>query len=173
VRTIGPEDPVRFETITLEKVKVAAQAHLHPQMAHDLEVSSEMDYMLNRLVLQVQTHCMSYRDGEDEQEVWSEVEVMPHKLHTLILSASIVLIGSLLLVVDLPYLGALAYAFAVIVSCAYVWSRPFTARKCFKIKATRWQRFPENTVVFPKSLGRPVVQIMLEVPREVKRENDS
>ena len=167
LRPMGEGDiPPQFETLMLEKVKFAALQHLGPQVAHDMRADVLTDHVARGLAVRVQTDIMSYKDGEDAQHVTSEVEVLPHKRRILLTCVPFVILGVGLLFWGLHLFAALAFLLSLVVVVAYIASRDTHARKTFLVKAERWHRFPENNMVFPKDLGRPVIQIMTRVERD-------
>lgn len=156
------DDIVRYETLTLEKAKVAAMQAIGPQMAYSMKADVAADFITRNLVVRLQSEVLSHKDGTDEQEVYSEVEVLPHKRHLLFLCLPLAGLGVALFVLAAHTLAAIVFAVAFALSVAYVLSRPQRARKLFRVKAERWVRFPENTRVYPRELGSPVVQIIVD-----------
>ena len=165
---LEPGERVDVQRLVLEKARVAAMQELGPQIAHDLEADVLTDAISDNLIYRIQTEVMSYRDGEDEQVVWSEVEVKELPSRPYVIAVGGALGAAAIFATAFAWLpGALVgFALAYLVLLAYLcWTPPKRrVRKRFRVKATKWLRFPENTMVFPKELRDPVVQIMTDYP---------
>lgn len=161
------------QRITLNKTRVAAWTELGPQMVHDMSVrfSDEHEaFMRNNIVMLLESQVMTYQDGMDKQYVWANCErdIFAENFAdkrvwlgaATVLTASslaLALLGFWLVAVIIAIFSTSLLALAL----AQVPSK-VNIRKQFALKAQRNWRFPKNTIVFPETLGTPVIQIQVD-----------
>lgn len=182
---------IEYETQLLEAIKIQAQATLSPQIAHDAKLSVHMRHMTDHLVLQLQSFLYGMKNEHKTQRVPFEQEVHDEQTiefvwnpDRLAISSVLLVIVSLIVVSVIPFVGddwiagALPFVGFSLALCAgveYVATRPRmerrkvefseTVRGVVEIDAESWTMFPENSMVFPDSLGKPQRVIRYSEPR--------
>lgn len=173
---IGPPDPIRFEEVVLERIKVLARGELSPQLAHDLEASVFQDalgFMADRLVMQLRTHVYANHVGTDTQRVpWNRTirfvetrtkRVAPPRVVLLPMFAT----GALLAGLAAALLSIWLLLACVVHTVALIaaWHKLAPVDVKVEVKVDReivgeavidlrvLDTFPENTRVFPRDMG--------------------
>lgn len=126
------------DTLTLQKLKYAAQAELGPQLAHDAEWRSHLDYLTGRLLIQLRTNVYAEKIEEISKDVCWSVDVPAdwwQALRERVLDAR----GRL----DRAILNRWPIRYR-------------TIRDEQTVTVERWATFPDNATVYPKDLGAVV-----------------
>jgi hypothetical protein len=154
---------IDYNAVTLERLKVAAQQRLSPQLAHDLKVETWEDLVLGQMVAQISTHVLAHRLLTDEQSATYSRTVtfeqpaprwilIPHAL----LAVAVLVLG---LVLGNLAMAAVAIPIVLVGVLADAKNPPRTHERTVSgtvtIPIDYYATFPENTMVYPDSLGRP------------------
>jgi hypothetical protein len=164
---------VEYERLILERIKVAARQVLGPQVAHDLKVQTWMEHMTDQMVLELRTHVYAHKVDHQEVRVpfqRSETVTVPGSRRLLWTYPLVALLGVLLgfAYESLPAFilsGAAALAFVIVhASNPGPYNLTVEAKGEVVVERDQWNAFPDNTTVYPDSLGGPVQIAQIQTP---------
>lgn len=177
----------RTNDIVLERLKVGARTALSPQMAHDLEVRMFEDVVslaASNMILEMRSTVYAHRVDVDDQivpfsktvRVGGVVRLVPRVWLPHALTAIASVVGAVVF-------SSPAFALVAIVSAAIaianrkpavveIEGEDVTVEGEVKVRAKFFNTFPDNTVVYPASLGSPVRIVQLDPPDVYYRHTD-
>lgn len=162
---------VEMESILLDKLKVAARQQIGPQVLHDMELRTHMDYMTDRMIVDLRSHVYAHKvDSQEVTVPFSKTEtisVAPRRYLWTFLIAS--LLGLVLTAVESSwpaFVMSCATALAFVIVHASNPPKTVTARAEGTVTVSRdqWNAFPDNSMVYPKTLGSPVELAIIQPP---------
>lgn len=172
---------VEMDRLILEKIKVASQGRIGPQMLHDMRMESWLEPMTDQMVLRLQSHVYAHKvDTQDVTVPFSKTEnyTIPAPRRMLWVYGLVVLLG-----VVLTFAAESWPAFVVTAASALAWvvvyasnppqHRSVTAKGEAVVRREQFNAFPDNGMVYPSSLGGPVQIAMVkdQYPRYVDDDN--
>lgn len=170
---LTPPQMPEHDRIVLERIKYQARQVLGPQVAHDLEIRRDvLPQMFDQMVFALRTQVYAHKlDHQDVAVPFERTETIkaPTAERRVPSSAWYALAGLMLCgaVFAWPPLGLLAVGVAVL-----AWlDRPrsveaieHTVHGEVVVHADFFNKFPDNSTVYPDSLGKPVQFIQLQPP---------
>jgi hypothetical protein len=183
---IEPPDPkqVQWNEIVLSWRRIAGQAEITPQFAHDLEAefAPALHAMGERMVLRMQSRILADKIAVDSQTIPFRKEVRPKREFVNIPAqydrclphlAGAVVCATLAAISANVLVGVAAVSFVVLTALTLYTEKarifefdpePVTVAGEVKIDANYYMTFPSNTRVYPKELGGPVRMVELGEP---------
>jgi hypothetical protein len=172
---------VEMDRLVLEKIKVASQGRIGPQMLHDMRMETWVEPMTDQMVLSLQSYVYAHKvDAQDVTVPFSKTEnyTIPAPRRMLWTYGIVVALG-----VVLTLAAGSWPAFAVTAASALAWvvvyaanppqRRSVTAKGEAVVHREQFNAFPDNGTVYPPSLGRSVQMAMVknQYPRYVDDES--
>jgi hypothetical protein len=147
--------------LVLEKARVGTHLAVSPQVMHDLDVSVSRDLMSRNLLINLKSYIMRHKVGERELDVKVDQKVRIDKHLPLLATVAGTLEASTIpiflwtpsLAIIIALLG-----FIVLFVGLLLYPRKVRVQKYFTIHNDYYNTFPENTYVYPKEVGKVVIQ---------------
>lgn len=183
-------DRLEINSITLDRLKVYARQALSAQMAHDLEMRAFEEFVTDRLIYELRSTVYAHCVGVEKTSVpFSKTVTRPPTKITIaskrryaIPHAAAALVLALAAVWNTSIgLGIAALAFVALTALTWREGAPYdvviehpavTVAGSVEIEDRLYDVFPDNTVVYPDTLGAAVKLVQPQSPEVFYRYTD-